>query len=488
MNLPLSLTFDDVLLLPQYSEILPKDADVSTQLTRNLRINMPILSAAMDTVTESQMAITLALEGGIGIIHKNLEPQEQANHVEKVKRYENGFIHSPLVVKPEDPIARVMEIRTQFGYKAVPVTKDGSPDGELVGIITKNDYMAKHAQTKVRERMTPYEKLMLAEKGISLQDAYSLLEESKFSKLLIVETKKNRKLFALITRADLEKSEQYPNAAKDSNQSLLCGAAVGPAANMEERVALLCKAGVDVLVVDTAHGHSKGVIDTVKYIKKHYPEREVMAGNVGTAEATKALIRAGADSVKVGLGPGSICTTRIITGIGVPQLSAIFDCVKAAQKKVPIISDGGIRYSGDFAKAIAAGASAVMIGSLLAGTEEAPGEIVYRDGKTFKVYRGMGSLGAMKSGGRERYGQGQIHEEAKFVPEGIEGLVLYKGPVAREIYQLIGGLKSSMGYQGAATIAELQKKAKFIRASKASLRESHPHDVLMAREAPNYRT
>ncbi len=488
MNLPLSLTFDDVLLLPQYSEILPKDSDVSTRLTKNLRINMPIISAAMDTVTEYQMAITLALEGGIGIIHKNLEPQEQANQVEKVKRYENGFIRNPLVVKPEDPIRRVMEIRSQFGYKAVPVTKDGSSDGELVGIITKNDYMKKHADTKVKERMTPYEKIMLAEKGISLEEAYRLLEESKFSKLLIVDSKKNRKLFALLTRADLEKSEQYPNAAKDSNQSLLCGAAVGPAANMEERVALLCKAGVDVLVVDTAHGHSKGVIDTVKYIKKHYPEREVMAGNVGTAEATRALIRAGADSVKVGLGPGSICTTRIITGIGVPQLSAIFDCVKAAQKKVPIISDGGIRYSGDFAKAIAAGASAVMIGSLLAGTEEAPGEIVYRDGKTFKVYRGMGSLGAMKAGGRERYGQGQIREEAKFVPEGIEGLVLYKGPVAREIYQLIGGLRSSMGYQGAATIEELQKKAKFIRASKASLRESHPHDVLMAREAPNYRT
>jgi IMP dehydrogenase len=487
-TLPSALTFDDVLLLPQYSEVLPKDTLVSTQLTKQLKINIPLISAAMDTVTEYQMAMSMALQGGIGIIHKNLSPDQQAEEVHKVKRFENGFIRSPIVVSPEDPIQKVIDIRLRYGYKAVPVTEDGTPHGVLAGIVTKNDYMDKHAGVKVSERMTPYKKLFLAEKGISLKQAYDMLEESKHSKLLIVEDKTSKKLFALVTRADLDKTEQYPQAAKDKDQSLLCGAAVGPSANMEERVEKLIKAGVDVLVVDTAHGHSKGVIDTVKYIKKHYPQQQVIAGNVGTGDGVKALIKAGADAVKVGIGPGSICTTRVVTGIGIPQLSAIWDCVKAAQGKVPIIADGGIRYSGDFAKAIAAGASAIMVGSLFAGTEEAPGEIVYREGKTFKAYRGMGSLGAMKAGGNERYAQSNIKDEGKFVPEGIEGLTIYKGPVSREIYQLIGGLRSSMGYQGAKTIADLQKKAKFIKVTKAAQRESHPHDVLIAREAPNYRT
>lgn len=487
-KLPQYLTFDDVLLIPQYSEILPKDADVSSKISKGLKLKIPLVSAAMDTVTEHEMAIKMALEGGIGIIHKNLTPDQQAEQVSKVKRYENGFIRNPMVVGPEDPISKVIHIRDQYGYKAVPVTKDGEPNGELVGIVTKNDYMAKHANIPVSDRMTPFKKLFMAEKGISLKEAYERLEESKYSKLLIVENKRNKKLFALLTRADLEKSEQYPNAAKDKNQSLICGAAVGPAKNMEERVKKLIEAGADLLVVDTAHGHSKGVIDTVKYIKKKYPKQEVVAGNVATADAVKALIKAGADGVKVGIGPGSICTTRVVTGIGVPQLSAINECARAAQGKIPIIADGGVRYSGDVAKALAAGASAVMVGSLFAGTEESPGEIVYRDGKTFKAYRGMGSIGAMRAGGRERYGQEGVKKDAKFVPEGIEGLTMYKGPVSREIYQLIGGLRSSMGYQGAKTLPEMVKKAKFIQITSASMKESHPHDVLIAREAPNYRT
>jgi len=483
-----TLTFDDVLLVPQYSEVLPKDTDVRTKVSKGVHLNIPLVSAAMDTVTEHQMAIAMALEGGMGIIHKNLTPVEQAAEVEKVKRFENGFIRNPMVVSPEDPIQKVIDIRNQYGYKAIPVTKNGEPNGELVGIVTKNDYMAKHAQVKVKERMTPYNKLFMVEKGLSLQEAYAVLEESKHSKLLMVENKKNKKLFALVTRTDLEKAELYPNAAKDKDKSLVVGAAIGPAANMEERIDRLVKARADVLVVDTAHGHSKGVIDAVKFIKKKYPNQQVIAGNVATADAVKALIKAGADGIKVGIGPGSICTTRVVTGIGVPQLSAIFECAKVTQGKVPIIADGGIRYSGDVAKALAAGASCVMIGSILAGTEESPGEIFYRDGKTFKAYRGMGSLGAMKAGGKERYGQGNIKEESKFVPEGIEGLILYKGPASRELYQLVGGVRSSMGYQGAATIPEMQKKAQFIKVTKASQRESHPHDVLIAREAPNYRT
>ncbi len=487
-KLPQYLTFDDVLLMPQYSEMLPKDADVKSKISKGLKINIPLVSAAMDTVTEYEMAITMALEGGIGIIHKNLTPDEQAAEVKKVKRFENGFIRNPMVVGPKDKISKVMHIRDQFGYKAVPVTKDGEPNGELVGIVTKNDYMNKHAGSVVEDRMTPFKKLFMAEKGISLSEAYEQLEESKYSKLLIVENNKNKKLFALLTRADLEKSEQYPNAAKDDNQNLICGAAVGPAKNMEERVQKVIEAGADLLVVDTAHGHSKGVIDTVKFIKEKYPKMQVVAGNVATADAVKALIKAGADGVKVGIGPGSICTTRVVTGIGVPQLSAINECAIAAQGKIPIIADGGVRYSGDVAKALAAGASAVMVGSLFAGTEESPGEIVYRDGKTFKAYRGMGSIGAMRAGGRERYGQEGVKKDAKFVPEGIEGLTMYKGPVSREIYQLIGGLRSSMGYQGAKNLSTMAKKAKFIQITSASMKESHPHDVLIAREAPNYRT
>ena len=488
MNIPSYLTFDDVLLIPQYSEVLPRDTDIRTRVTKGLKLNIPLISAAMDTVTEHEMAIAMALEGGMGIIHKNLSPTDQAEQVAKVKRFENGFILNPMVVRADDTIAKVMEIRQEYGYKAVPVTKDGSPHGELVGIVTKNDYMSKHAEKLVKDRMTPYKKLMVAEKGISLRDAYLCLEDSKYSKLLIVEDKQTRKLHALVTRKDIEQNEKHPNAAKDSSERLICGAAIGPAANLEERVEKLINANVDVFVVDTAHGHSKGVIDTVKYVKKNYPHQQVIAGNIATAEATKALIKAGADGVKVGIGPGSICTTRVVTGIGVPQLSAVFECAQAAQGKVPIIADGGIRYSGDMAKALAAGASVIMVGSILAGTDSSPGEIVYRDGKTFKAYRGMGSIGAMKAGGKERYAQANVNEDAKFVPEGIEGLILYKGKTATEIYQMIGGLRSSMGYQGAKTIPDMQKKAHFVQITSASMKESHPHDVLIAREAPNYRT
>ncbi len=487
MPLPQYLTFDDVLLLPQYSDILPKDAKVSARVTKKIILNTPLISAAMDTVTEHQMAIAMALNGGLGIIHKNLSPDDQAEEIRKVKRYESGFIRNPVVVKPMDKIARVIEIREREGYKAVPVTHNGRPDGRLEGIVTKNDYFMKHADCLVKDRMTPFNKLLVAYKGISLKEAYDILEESKYSKLLIIDNEKSRKLVALVTRVDIEKNELYPHSAKDSESRLLVGAAVGPAVNMEERVSKLIEAEVDVLTVDTAHGHSKGVIETIRFIKKHYPKLQVIGGNIGTKEACEALIDAGADAVKVGIGPGSICTTRVITGIGVPQLSAIMEVAKASKGRVPVIADGGIRYSGDIAKAIAAGASAVMIGSLFAGTSESPGEMVYRDGKTYKTYRGMGSLGAMQKGGKERYGQSGINDVSKLVPEGIEGLILHKGSVAQEIYQLIGGLRSSMGYQGAKDISTLHKKAKFIQVTQAAVVESHPHDIVIAREAPNYR-
>lgn len=487
MPFPQYLTFDDVLLLPQYSEVLPKDVDTQTKLTKKVSLHTPLLSAAMDTVTEHEMAIAMALNGGLGIIHKNLTPDEQAEEVKKVKRYESGFIRNPVVVKPTDTIARVIEIREKEGYKAVPVTQNGKPNGKLVGIVTKNDYFMKHADLLVKDRMTPFNKLLVAYKGISLHEAYEILEESKYSKLLIIDNDANRRLVALVTRKDIEKNERYPYSSKDKDSRLLVGAAVGPAANMEERVKKLAEAEVDVMVVDTAHGHSKGVVDTIKHIKKKYSHIQIIGGNIGTKEACEALIKAGADAVKVGIGPGSICTTRVITGIGVPQLSAILEVVKASKGRVPVIADGGVRYSGDFAKAIAAGASVVMIGSLFAGTSESPGETVYRDGKTYKTYRGMGSIGAMQRGGKERYGQANIKDAAKFVPEGIEGLILHKGSVAQEIYQLLGGLKSSMGYQGAKDISTLHKKAQFVQITSASMVESHPHDVVIAREAPNYR-
>lgn len=489
-NLSLYLTYDDVLLLPQYSEILPKDVDTSTQLTKRIKLNIPLISAAMDTVTEHELAIKMALYGGIGIIHKNLTPDQQAEEVNLVKRFENGFIKNPMCGKPDDTIETIYQIRRKYGYKAVPITDNGKPEGKLVGFITANDYFIhKHAKKKVKDRMTEASKLFMAEEGISLSEANDLLEESKHSKLLIVDSKKSMKLRGMVTRRDIEKNKLYPDACKDSEKRLRVGAAVGPAKNMEERVEKLVKAGVDVLVVDTAHGHSKGVIDTVKYIKKYYKKIEVIGGNVATAEAVKDLAKAGADAVKVGIGPGSICTTRVVTGIGAPQFTAVMECAKEGKKQgIPIIADGGIKLSGDMAKAIAVGASSVMLGSLFAGTKESPGELIYHEGKTFKAYRGMGSLGAMAGGGKERYGQADVEEETKYVPEGIEGQIVYKGSVAHEIFQMVGGLRSSMGYVGAKDIVTFQKKAKFVQITNAGLKESHPHDVTVIKDAPNYKT
>ncbi len=487
---PPYLTFDDVLLVPHYSEILPREASTKTRVSRNIELNIPLVSAAMDTVTEHEMAIQMALYGGIGIIHKNLSPAGQAEEVRKVKRFENGFITDPICAKPDDTIENIYGIRKKYGYKAVPVTADGTSHGKLVGLITANDYFYhKHSALKVKERMTKADKLLIAEASVTLAKANDMLEESKHSKLIIVSNRRDMKLRALVTRADIEKNKLYPESSKDGQKRLRVGAAVGPAANMQERVKLLVEAGVDLLVVDTAHGHSKGVLDTIKYIKKNFPKIDVVGGNVATAEAVEALAKAGADGVKVGIGPGSICTTRVIAGVGVPQLSAVMTCAAMAQKhKIPVIADGGIKYSGDVVKALAAGASAVMVGGLLAGTKESPGELIYREGKTFKAYRGMGSLGAMGAGGRERYGQSDVRDENKYVPEGIEGQILYKGEVAHSLFQLVGGLRSGMGYLGAKDLPTLQKHAQFIQITAAGLRESHPHDVQLIKDAPNYRT
>ena len=489
MDFPFYLTYDDVLLLPQYSEILPREVTTKTRLTKGIELNVPLVSAAMDTVTEHELAIKMALYGGIGIIHKNLTPDQQAEEVDLVKRFENGFIKNPICAKPSDTIESIYKIRKKYGYKAVPVTDSGKTGGKLVGLITANDYFIhKHATQKVEERMTKASELLTAEEGISLSEANDILEESKHSKLVIVDNKDSMHLIAMVTRRDIEKNKLYPDACKDEDKRLRVGAAVGPAKNMEERVEKLVKAGVDVLVVDTAHGHSKGVLDTVKYIKKTYPEVQVIGGNIATPEAVDALAEAGADGVKVGIGPGSICTTRVVTGIGAPQFSAVMECAKAAKKHdLPVIADGGIKLSGDVAKAMAIGASSVMLGSLFAGTKESPGEMIYHEGKTFKAYRGMGSMGAMQGGGKERYGQADVKEEAKYVPEGIEGQIVYKGPVAHEIFQMVGGLRSSMGYVGAKDITDFQKKAKFVRISNAGLRESHPHDVMVIKDAPNYK-
>lgn len=487
MSFPAALTFDDVLLIPQYSETLPHQTSVSTSLSDSITLNIPVISSAMDTVTESNMAIAMALLGGIGVIHKNLNPDEQAREVAKVKRYENGFIKDPLVTGPNATIQEVYNLRMEHGYKDIPVTEDGTLNTKLIGFVTANSYfISRHADQKVSDRMIPMSELFTAEEGITLEEAQNKLEESKHSKLLIVAG--SGLLKAMVTRRDIERKRDFPDAVLDKDGRLLCAAAVGPAANMQERVEKIVHAGVDVIVVDTAHGHSKGVGDTVKYVKEKYPKVTVVGGNIATAEAVEFLADCGADAVKVGIGPGSICTTRVVTGIGSPQLSAVMECSKVAKKRgIKVIADGGIKLSGDMAKAMAGGADAVMLGSLLAGTEESPGEIIYADGKTYKSYRGMGSLGAMKVGGKERYGQSNVKDEQKFVPEGIEGRIQFKGSVKNEVYQLVGGLKSSMGYQGAPTIEDLHKKAKFVQITAASLKESHPHDVTITREAPNYR-
>jgi IMP dehydrogenase len=476
----LALTFDDVLLVPAESAVLPRDADLSTRLTRNLRLNIPLLSAAMDTVTEARTAIAMAQEGGIGVMHKNMTPEQQALEVLKVKKFESGMVVDPITVEPQAPLARAIELMRQNNISGIPVVQGK----RLVTMPTSRDVrFVTDLGQKVEAVMT--RKLVTGHEGISQIDAQHLLHEHRIEKLLIVD--EQFELRGLITIKDIEKRRTRPNAAKDAKGRLLCAAAVGASADREARVDALVKAGVDVIVIDTAHGHSKGVIEAVRDTRKNFRGFELIAGNVATAAATRALIEAGVDAVKVGIGPGSICTTRVVAGVGVPQLTAIDDCSREADKHgIPIIADGGIKYSGDIVKALAAGASTVMIGSLFAGTEEAPGEVILYQGRSYKSYRGMGSMGAMKQGAKDRYFQSDV-EAVKLVPEGIEGRVPYKGSLGMNIHQMLGGLRSGMGYVGCATIEELRANAQFVRITSAGLKESHVHDVIITEEAPNYR-
>jgi IMP dehydrogenase len=480
-DLKLGLTFDDVLLIPAESEILPRQVEVGTQLTAKIRLNMPLVSSAMDTVTEARAAIAMAAEGGIGILHKNLTIAQQAAEVTRVKKFESGMVTEPVTVRPDVRLHEAVALMQKHNISGIPVTDDS---GRLVGILTNRDLrFEKKLDQQVSAVMT--KKVITVREGTSAEAAKELLHQHRIEKLPVVDDQ--GRLKGLITIKDIEKSKTHPNAAKDSRGRLLCGAAVGMA-DYQERVEALLKAGADAICVDTAHGHSRGVLDAVTWIKKRFPEAQIIAGNVATAEGTLALIKAGADAVKVGIGPGSICTTRIVAGVGVPQVTAVDDCARAARGTgVPIISDGGIKHSGDIVKALAAGASAVMIGSLFAGCEEAPGEVILFQGRSYKSYRGMGSLGAMKAGSKDRYFQGDVEEELKLVPEGIEGRVPYKGPLAMITYQMVGGIRAGMGYLGCKTIGELQAKSKFMRISAAGLRESHVHDVIITQEAPNYR-
>lgn len=475
------LTFDDVLLLPAYSEILPSQVDISTKLTKKIALRIPLLSSAMDTVTESKTAITMAQEGGLGVIHKNLQPDDQAFEVEKVKKSEWGMILDPVTIGPDARLSEALALMGRYKISGVPVTVDG----KLVGILTNRDTRFEdNMNIKVSEIMTR-EGLVTVREGTTLEEAKKILHKHRIEKLPVVDSA--MKLTGLITIKDIEKREAWPNAAKDSFGRLLCAAAVGVGADLAVRSGKLADAGVDMFFVDSAHGHSKGVLEAVAWLKKTFPKIEVVGGNVATAAGTRALIEAGADCVKVGIGPGSICTTRVVAGIGVPQLSAIAECAaEASAKGVPIIGDGGIKYSGDITKALAAGAGTVMIGSLFAGTDEAPGEMVLFQGRTYKVYRGMGSLESMKQGSKDRYFQDEIEEAGKLVPEGIEGRVPYRGSIASQIHQLLGGLKAGMGYVGAANLGKL-REAKFIKITQSGLLESHPHDVIITKEAPNYR-
>ncbi|MDH4193112.1 MAG: IMP dehydrogenase [Nitrospirota bacterium] len=475
------LTFDDVVLVPRRSNIVPSEVDPSTQLTRNIRINIPILSAAMDTVTEGRLAIAIAREGGIGIIHRALSPDLQASEVDKVKKSESGMILSPITISPDHTIRDAHHLMSTYRISGIPVTKEG----KLVGILTNRDLrFESRLDLKVSQVMTK-NNLITAPEGTGLEKAQAILHEHRIEKLPVVNDQFELK--GLITIKDIQKKIKYPFACKDTHGRLRVGAAVGVGADVEERLERLTKAGIDLIVVDTAHGHSQSVLDKVKDIKSRYPGLDVVAGNVATAEATLDLIKAGADAIKVGVGPGSICTTRIVSGAGVPQLTAVADCASIAKEhQVPLIADGGIKYSGDVTKALAAGASSVMIGSLFAGTEESPGETVLYQGRTYKEYRGMGSLGAMERGGKDRYFQ-EGRESSKLVPEGIEARVPYKGNLAVMVYQLVGGLKAGMGYCGCRTIAELQQEAQFIQLTSAGLREAHVHDVVITKEAPNYR-
>lgn len=472
------ITFDDILLIPGYSNVLPKEVDLATHLTKKIKLNVPFMSAGMDTVTEARMAVAIARQGGIGIIHKNMSIEEQADEVDKVKRSENGVITDPFSLSPEHFVYEANELMAKFRISGVPITEDG----KLVGILTNRDlrFETNHNR-QIKEVMTS-ENLITAPEGTDLVEAKKILSEHRIEKLPLVDEEGNLK--GLITIKDIEKAIMYPKAAKDAQGRLLVGAAVGVTANILERVDALVKAKVDVITIDTAHGHSQGVLDTVKKVKAKYPELQIIAGNVATAEATRALIEAGADCVKVGIGPGSICTTRVVAGVGVPQITAIEECAKAAAEYgVPVIADGGIKYSGDVVKAIGMGASVCMMGSMLAGCEESPGAVELYQGRKYKVYRGMGSIAAMEKGSKDRYFQ---EDAKKLVPEGVEGRVAYKGYVADTVYQMVGGLRAGMGYAGARTIDELREKAQFVKITSAGLKESHPHDIQITKEAPNY--
>src|SRR6187549_575520 len=492
-----ALTFDDVLLVPQHSKVKPSQVDVSTRLTRNIRLNVPILSAAMDTVTESGLAIAMAQLGGLGIIHKNLSIEEHAAEVDRVKRSESGMIVNPITLSPSNRIYEALDLMQKYRISGVPITEDGSKEGRLVGILTNRDLRFEtNVSRSIDEVMTKHP-LFTVPVGTTLDEAREFLHQAKVEKLLVVD--KEFRLKGLITVKDIQKAIKYPNACKDSLGRLRCGAAVGIARDTMERATALVNANVDVLVVDTAHGHSQGVMDIVKQLRKAFPDLDLIAGNVATPEATEALIAIGVDAVKVGIGAGSICTTRIVAGIGVPMISAIYDCAQAArQSGIPIIADGGIRTSGDVVKALAVGASCVMAGNLFAGTDESPGELILYQGRTFKEYRGMGSIGAMRRGSRDRYFQDDFELESgtspagkpnmeKLVPEGIEGRVQHKGSMSMVVHQLMGGLRAGMGYCGAPTIPDLQRDAEIIRITNAGFRESHVHDVTITKEAPNYR-
>ena len=488
-----ALTFDDVLLVPQHSTVLPHQVDVSTRLTRNIRLNVPLVSAAMDTVTESRLAIAMAQQGGLGVIHKNLSIEDQASEVDRVKRSESGMIVDPITLSPHHRIFEALDLMKKYRISGVPITEDGSKEGRLVGILTNRDLRFEtNVQRPISDIMTS-ENLITVPVGTTLDGAREILHRHKVEKLLVVDH--SFRLKGLITVKDIQKAVKYPNASKDTLGRLRCGAAVGVAKDTVERAAALVAAGVDVLVVDTAHGHSQGVLDIVGRIRKQFREVELVAGNVATASGTMALIDQGVDAVKVGIGAGSICTTRVVAGIGVPMISAVLECAKAAAKRdVPVIADGGIRFSGDITKALAVGASTTMIGNLFAGTDESPGEMILYQGRSFKEYRGMGSIGAMRRGSRDRYFQDDFDLDSpsavgeKLVPEGIEGRVAHKGSVAAMIHQLVGGLRAGMGYTGCATIPELQRNAQIIRITPAGFRESHVHDVAITKEAPNYRS
>ena len=476
-----ALTFDDVLIVPMESDVIPAEAETSTRLTREIRLGIPLLSAAMDTVTGPRLAIALAREGGLGIIHKNMPPREQAIAVDRVKRSESGMISNPVTLEPDRPVSEALEVMREFHISGIPVTRNR----KLVGILTNRDLrFIKDYGNRIEEVMTK-ENLVTAAEGTTLEEAQAILHEHRIEKLPVVDDEGYLK--GLITVKDMKKRMMHPLACKDERGRLRVGAAIGVGTDREARLDALVAAGVDVVVIDTAHGHSKNVLRVVEEVKKMVPALAVIAGNVATEEGTKALIQAGADAVKVGVGPGASCTTRVVAGVGMPQVTAILRCADAASKSgVPIIADGGVKYSGDLAKALAAGAESVMVGSLFAGTSESPGETVLFEGRSYKVYRGMGSLGAMESGSKDRYFQDRVENSSKLVPEGVEGRVPYRGPLADTVFQLIGGLRSGMGYCGARSIEEFRKKARFVRVTQAGVRESHPHDMVVTQEAPNY--